>query len=386
MVSKRIDTKLIHAGQPRIQGAVEMPIFQSVMFEYAGETSYHDLGYTRLNNTPNHKALHTKLAALEGAEDALIAASGMAAISTTLLTVLSTGDHLLAQSTLYGGTQDLLTHDFPRLGITVDLIDADDPGTWRTKLRPNTKAIYVESMTNPLLNVADLEAVVTFARTNNLASLIDNTFATPVNFRPIETGFDLVLHSATKYLNGHADIVGGAVAGRAEWIERIRHRMNHLGGCMDPHAAFLLNRGLMTLALRVRHQNESTLRIARFLEGHRAVAKVNYAGLESHPRHARACKLFTGFGGVLSFELRGSAEQANQLMGKLTLPAVALSLGGIRSLITRPAVTSHAGLSPEERGRAGISDGLIRLSVGIEDTDDLIEDLDQALKFVAGAS
>ena len=386
MVSKRIDTKLIHAGQPRIQGAVEMPIFQSVMFEYAGETSYHDLGYTRLNNTPNHKALHTKLAALEGAEDALIAASGMAAISTTLLTVLSTGDHLLAQSTLYGGTQDLLTHDFPRLGIAVDLIDADDPGSWRSKLRPNTKAIYVEAMTNPLLNVADLEAVVTFARTNNLASLIDNTFATPVNFRPIETGFDLVLHSATKYLNGHADIVGGAVAGRAEWIERIRHRMNHLGGCMDPHAAFLLNRGLMTLALRVRHQNESTLRIARFLEGHRAVAKVNYAGLESHPRHARACKLFTGFGGVLSFELRGSAEQANQLMGKLTLPAVALSLGGIRSLITRPAVTSHAGLSPEERGRAGISDGLIRLSVGIEDTDDLIEDLDQALKFVAGAS
>ena len=386
MVSKRIDTKLIHAGQPRIQGAVEMPIFQSVMFEYAGETSYHDLGYTRLNNTPNHKALHTKLAALEGAEDALIAASGMAAISTTLLTVLSTGDHLLAQSTLYGGTQDLFTHDFPRLGIAVDLIDADDPGSWRSKLRPNTKAIYVEAMTNPLLNVADLEAVVTFARTNNLASLIDNTFATPVNFRPIETGFDLVLHSATKYLNGHADIVGGAVAGRAEWIERIRHRMNHLGGCMDPHAAFLLNRGLMTLALRVRHQNESTLRIARFLEGHHAVAKVNYAGLESHPRHARACKLFTGFGGVLSFELRGSAEQANQLMGKLTLPAVALSLGGIRSLITRPAVTSHAGLSPEERGRAGISDGLIRLSVGIEDTDDLIEDLDQALKFVAGAS
>ena len=386
MVPKRIDTKLIHTGQPRIQGAVEMPIFQSAMFEYAGETSYHDLGYIRLNNTPNHKALHTKLAALEGAEDALIAASGMAAIFTTLLTVLSTGDHLLAQSTLYGGTQDLLTHDFPRLGITVDLIDADDPGTWRTKLRPNTKAIYVESMTNPLLNVADLEAVVTFARTNNLTSLIDNTFATPVNFRPIETGFDLVLHSATKYLNGHADIVGGAVAGRAEWIERIRQRMNHLGGCMDPHAAFLLNRGLMTLALRVRHQNDSTLRIAQFLEGHRAVAKVNYAGLESHPRHPRARKLFSGFGGVLSFELRGSAEQANQLMAKLTLPAVAPSLGGIRSLITRPAVTSHAGLSAEERVRAGISDGLIRLSVGIEDTDDLIEDLDQALKSVAGAS
>src|SRR5581483_932563 len=380
MASQRIDTKLIHAGQPRIQGAVEMPIFQSAMFEYAGEGSYHDLGYIRLNNTPNHKALHAKLAMLEDAQDALIAASGMAAISTTLLTVLSAGDHLLAQSTLYGGTQDLITHDFPKLGIEVDLIDADDASSWRSRLRPNTKAIYVEAMTNPLLEVADLEGVVAFARANKLVSLIDNTFATPVNFRPIEAGFDLVLHSATKYLNGHADIVGGAVIGHAEWIQRITHRMNHLGGCMDPHAAFLLNRGLMTLALRMRQQNQSTLRIAQFLQGHSAVAKVNYAGLESHPRHARARKLFTGFGGVLSFELRGSAAQADQLMSKVTLPAVAPSLGGIRSLITRPAVTSHAGLSPAERSRAGIRDGLIRLSVGIEDTDDLIEDFEQALR------
>ena len=240
-------------------------------------------------------------------------------------------------------------------------------------------------MTNPLINVADLEGVVDFARTNNIVSLIDNTFATPVNFRPIEMGFDLTLHSASKYLNGHADIVGGVVAGSRDWIERIRHRMNHLGGCMDPHAAFLLNRGLMTLALRMRHQNDSTLRIARFLQAHPAVAKVNYAGLESHPRHARARKLFAGFGGVLSFELRGSATAANQLMAKVTLPAVAPSLGGIRSLITRPATTSHAGLSADERLRAGISDGLIRLSVGIEDTDDLIEDLDQALRQVISA-
>jgi cystathionine beta-lyase/cystathionine gamma-synthase len=382
MDSKRIDTKLIHAGQPRIAGAVEMPIFQSAMFEYTGETSYHDLGYIRLNNTPNHKALHTKLAALEGTEDALIAASGMAAISTTLLTVLSTGDHLLAQNTLYGGTHDLITHEFPKLGIAVDLIDADDVSSWRSKLRPNTKAIYVEAMTNPLLEVADLEGVVAFARANNLVSLIDSTFATPVNFRPAEAGFDLVLHSATKYLNGHADIVGGAVVGRADWIERIRHRMNHLGGCMDPHAAFLLNRGLMTLALRVRHQNQSTLRIAQFLERHPAVAKVNYAGLESHPRHARARKLFAGFGGVLSFELHSSVDQG-KFMAKVTLPAVAPSLGGVRSLITRPAVTSHAGLSPEERMRAGISDALIRLSIGIEDTDDLVEDLDQALRAVS---
>jgi cystathionine beta-lyase/cystathionine gamma-synthase len=353
------------------------------MFEYAGEASYHDLGYIRLNNTPNHTALHGKLAALEGAEAALVTASGMAAISTTLFTVLSAGDHLIAQNTLYGGTYDLITRDFPKLGIEYDLVDADDAASWEGKIRPNTKAIYVEAMTNPVLQVADLKSVVSFARRNKLISLIDNTFATPVNFRPIDAGFDLSLHSATKYLNGHADIVGGAIAGRADMIQRITHRMNHLGGCMDPHAAFLLNRGLMTLALRVRHQNESTLRIAQFLQSQRAVAQVNYAGLETHPRHARARKLFTGFGGVLSFELRGSAEEADAFMSKVTIPVVAPSLGGIRSLITRPAVTSHAGLSREERLKAGISDGLIRLSLGIEDTDDLIEDLEQALRQIS---
>ena len=384
-VFKHIDTKLIHAGdpQPRIAGAVEMPIFQSAMFEYAAGTSYHDLGYIRLNNTPNHTALHAKLAALEGSEAALVTASGMAAISTTLLTVLSAGDHMLAQSSLYGGTHDLLTHDFPKLGLTVDFIDADDPASWQAKLRPNTKAIYVEALTNPLLEVADLAGIVDFARAHGLVSLIDNTFATPVNYRPLETGFDLSLHSATKYLNGHADIVGGAVAGRADWIERIKHKLNHLGGCMDPHAAFLLNRGLMTLALRVRHQNQSTLRIAQFLESHATVARVNYAGLESHPRHARARKLFSGFGGVLSFELRGSAAQADEMMKHVTIPAVAPSLGGVRSLLTRPALTSHAGLSREERLRAGIADGLIRMSVGIEDPDEIIEDLDQALRQLA---
>ena len=381
-VFKRIETNLIHAGepQPRIGGAVEIPIFQSAMFEYAGEASYHDLGYIRLNNTPNHTALHGKLAALEGAEAALVTASGMAAISTTLLTLLSAGDHLIAQNTLYGGTYDLITRDFPKLGIEFDLVDADDPTSWETKLRPGTKAIYVEAMTNPVLQVADLRGVVAFARRHRLVSLIDNTFATPVNFRPLDAGFDLSLHSATKYLNGHADIVGGAIAGRRDTIERIRHKLNHLGGCMDPHAAFLLNRGLKTLALRVRYQNESTLRVARFLQARPEVERVNYAGLESHPRHARARDLFSGFGGVLSFELRASAEQADQFMKRTTIPIIAPSLGGVQTLLTRPATTSHAGLSREERLRAGISDGLIRMSVGIEDTDEIIEDLESALR------
>ena len=385
-VFKRIETNLIHAGEPhpRIAGAVEMPIFQSAMFEYEQGTGYHDLGYIRLSNTPNHTALHAKIAALEGSEAALITASGMAAISTTLFTVLSAGDHLLAQSSLYGGTHDLIARDFEKFGLAFDFIDADDPASWQSKLRPNTKAIYVEAMTNPLLEVADLKGVVRFARANGIVSLIDNTFASPVNFRPLDVGFDLSLHSATKFLNGHADIVGGAVAGRAEMIGRIRHKLNHLGGCMDPHAAFLLNRGLKTLALRVRYQNQSTLRIARFLQAHADVARVNYAGLETHPRHARARELFEGFGGVLSFELRGSPERADRFMKSTTIPIVAPSLGGVQTLLTRPAITSHAGMSREDRLRNGIADGLIRMSVGIEDTDEIIEDLDQALGTVEG--
>jgi cystathionine beta-lyase/cystathionine gamma-synthase len=378
---KRIETKVIHAGEPepRILGSVAMPIFQSAMFEYAGETSYDAIKYIRLNNTPNHEALHKKLAALESAEAALVTASGMAAISTALLTVLGAGDHLLAQSCLYGGTHDLFTKDFAGFGVEFDFIDADDSASWEAKLRPSTRAIYVEAMTNPLLEVADLRAVVEFARRHNLVSIIDNTFASPVNFRPVEIGFDLSIHSGTKYLNGHSDIVAGACIGRAELIEKITRKLNHLGGSMDPHAAYLLHRGMKTLALRVRYQNESALKIAQFLEGRSEVARVNYAGLESHPRHQRARDLFEGFGGVFSFELSGGLGAAEAFMRRVRLPIIAPSLGGVETLITRPATTSHSGLAPEERRRLGISDSLIRVSVGIEATDEIIEDFDQAL-------
>jgi cystathionine beta-lyase/cystathionine gamma-synthase len=378
---QRIETKVVHAGEPRprIQGSVVMPVFQSATFEYAGEGRYDDVRYLRINNTPNQLVLHAKLAALEGSAAALVAASGMAAISTTLLTVLAAGDHLLAQNCLYGGTRDFLVGDFARFGLHVDFIDADAPASWRAKLRPTTRAIYVESMTNPLLEVCDLEAVVEFARAHGLVSIIDNTFASPVNYRPIEAGFDLCLHSATKYLNGHSDLVAGAACGPAELVERIRHRLNMLGGCLDPHAAFLLDRGLMTLALRVRYQNESALRIAQFLAAHPAVSRVNYAGLETHPRHARARRLFAGFGGVLSFELKGAASRADEFCERVRIPAVAPSLGGVHTLLTRPATTSHAGLTPVERQQLGIGAGLLRLSVGIESTDDLLEDFAQAL-------
>jgi cystathionine beta-lyase/cystathionine gamma-synthase len=380
-IFKRLETKLIHAGEPepRIQGAVSMPIFQSANFEYDGEADYHSLKYIRLNNTPNHVALHQKLAALENAEAALVTASGMAAISTTLLTILAVGDHLLAQDCLYGGTHDFITKDFAAFGIECDFINADDPDSWKRKLRPTTKAIYVETMTNPLLQVADLRAVVEFARAHRLVSLIDNTFASPVNFRPPEWGFDLSLHSCTKYLNGHSDIVAGAIIGRADLIEKVKRRLDHLGGSLDPHAAFLLHRGMKTLAVRVRYQNESARKIARFLEDHPAVARVHHPGLESHPRHRRACELFDGFGGMLSVELKGGVEAAERFMRHTTLPIQAPSLGGVETLITRPAITSHSGMSPEDRQHLGISDSLIRVSVGIEAAEEIVEDFGRAL-------
>ena len=376
-----IETKLIHAGEPRprYQGAVTLPLFQTAMFEYGGESDYHDLRYIRLNNTPNHLALHQKLASLENTEDALVTSSGMAAITTSLLTVLSAGDHLLAQNTLYGGTLTFLGEELGRFGIAHDFVDATDPSTWKAKLRPNTKAFYVESLTNPLLQVADLKEVVRFAKEHGLVSLIDNTFPSPVNFRPAEHGFDLSLHSCTKYLNGHTDIVAGAVIGRAVLITAIRHRLNHLGGSLDPHACFLLQRGLKTLALRIRQQGTSALGIARLLEKSPAVKRVNYPGLESHPHHRRARELFDGFSGMLSFEIEGGVEAADRFIEAVTIPVSAPSLGGPESLVTRPAATSHAGVDPEERRRLGITDGLIRVSVGIESTDDLLADFENAL-------
>jgi cystathionine beta-lyase/cystathionine gamma-synthase len=379
--SSHIETKLIHAGEPepRIDGAVTMPIFQTAMFESAGEKSYHEIRYLRLNNTPNHVALHAKLAALENAEAALVTSSGMAAISTALLALLSNGDHFLAQNCLYGGTHDLVTKDLLGYGITHSFVDGSKPDTWEAALRPNTKLMYVESIANPLLDVPDLEAVVAFAKRHGLITLIDNTFASPVNFRPAEVGFDLSLHSATKYLNGHSDLVAGAVIGRADLVTRVTHRLNHLGGTLDPHACFLLHRGLKTLALRVGYQNRSALAIASFLEGHKAVRKVVYPGLASHPQHEIARRMFDGFGGMLSFEVGGGVEAAERFMARTTLPVVAPSLGGIETLLTRPATTSHSGLSAAERERIGIRDGLIRVSVGIEHTDDLIADFGQAL-------
>ena len=378
---KDIHTKVIHSGEPkpRIGGAVTMPIFQTAMFERADETGYDDIPYIRLNNTPNQRAVADKLAALENAEAAVVTSSGMAAISTALLTVLGAGDHVLVQDCLYGGTHYLVTEDFSSFGIEYDFVDGADPASWQRKVRPNTRAIYLETISNPVLGVPDISRAVVFARDHGLISMIDNTFASPVNFRPAEVGMDLSLHSATKFLNGHSDIVAGACIGRAELVAKVTHRLNHLGGSLDPHAAFLLHRGMKTLALRVERQNQTAFAMARSLETHPKVARVHYPGLESHPGHSIAAELFDGFGGMLSFELEGGAESAERFMQSVELPIDTVSLGGVETLITRPAITTHSAMPATHLERLGISEGLMRLSVGIESEAELLADVGQAL-------
>lgn len=378
----RPDTLLVHAGEPRPRnaGAVAMPIYQSSTFEETEARGYHDIRYARLSNTPTHDALHGKLAALEGAEAALATASGMAAVSATLLSLLHVGDHLLAQEGVYGGTHDLLRRDLPRLGITVSFVPGDDPAAWREAATQRTRLFYLESITNPLIRIGDLEAAAAFAGERDIVSVVDNTFATPLGFQPLRHGFDLALHSATKYLNGHNDLIAGAVTGSAARVREVKRTLDHLGGSLDPHACFLLQRGLKTLGVRFRQQCATALAVARFLEKHPAVARVNHPGLESHPQHARARKLFAHFGAMLSFEPKAGAEAAERMFSRLRIPLHAPSLGGPETLVTRPAASSHAGLSPEERAQSGISDGLVRVSIGLEAQEDLIEDFDRALR------
>src|SRR5947209_3021502 len=311
----RPDTLLVHAGEPRPRdgGAVAMPIYQSSTFEETEGLGYHDIRYARLSNTPSHDSLHAKLAALEGAEAALATASGMASISAALFSVLRTGDHLLAQDGLYGGRHVQITHALPRLGIEHTLVPGDDPAAWERALTPRTRAFYLESMTNPLVRVADLPAAASFARAKGLVAIIDNTFATPLGFSPLRRGFYLVLHSATKYLNGHNDLIAGALMGSAQRIRAAKNTLDHLGGSLDPHACFLLQRGLKTLGVRFRQQCATSIAVARFLEGHPAVARVNHLGLVSHPHHARARELFGSFGAMMSFELRAVAPAAEKM-------------------------------------------------------------------------
>jgi len=379
-----LDTRSIHAGEPdpRIEGAVTLPIFQTAT--YTHEDPEASPRYVRYNNSPNHEALHEKLAALAQTESALVTASGMAAISSALLSLLGAGDHLVAPRGLYGGTLDLFDDLLPHFDIGHTLVAEDTPEAWAAAVQPNTTVLYAESIANPLLEVPDLAAMVDFADAHDLVAVIDNTFASPVNLRPVELGFNVVLHSATKYLGGHSDLAAGVVAGPDDLLDDVRHTTKLLGGMLDPHACFLLHRSLKTLGVRVRQQNETAQAVAEALDHHDGVARVRYPGLSAHPDHDRARTLLDGFGGMVSFDL-ASAAHVDAFFDALSLPIRAPSLGGVETLITQPIHTSHKNVDPAVRDELRITKRFVRLSVGLEGAEDLVDDITTALDASLGS-
>jgi cystathionine beta-lyase/cystathionine gamma-synthase len=306
----------------------------------------------------------------------------MNAITSTAMALLKSGDHVVAQRDIYGGAIKFFSQWLPKFGVETTFVDTTDYDQHERAIRPNTRILYLESPTNPTLRVIDLRKAVAIARKHNLITLIDSTFATPVNTRPIEYGIDLVMHSATKFFAGHSDLLAGVIAGRSDLIDTIHSTRTTLGGTMDPHAAWLLLRGIKTLVVRVERQNASALRIAEFLAKHPKVQKVNYPFLAEHPQHAMAVEQMKGGGGMVSFEVAGSGDNARSVSEALRLFTLAPSLGGVDSLVSIPVLTSHAMVSPEHRREMGVSEQLIRLSVGIESAEDLVEDLDRALSGV----
>lgn len=386
-----IHTTAIHAGESPdpATGALVPPLHLATAYHlgtaensaaiFAGEKEA--FVYTRWGN-PTVAALERKVAALEHAEAAVATASGMAAIASAILTLVKAGDHIVSAGAIYPSTYHLMVTQLGSLGIETTFVDATDPENIRRAIRPATKLVYLETPGNPLLTLCDLDAIGTIARAAGIATICDNTFASPVNQLPIELGIDTVVHSATKYFCGHGDAVGGLVAGRAPFIRRcLTEPLRYYGGVMAPFTAYLLLRGTVTLPLRVERHNANALRLAAWLEAHPAVARVSYPGLPSHPQHGLAKKQMTGgFGGMVCFDLEGGVEAGARLMNAVRVCSLAVSLGDARSLITHPASTTHSVVSREARLAQGVSDGLVRLSVGLEDVEDLIADLDAGLR------
>jgi len=373
-------TLLLHAGEgPHAAGdPVVAPLVQSV--NHVQEPGSEALQYTRYGNTPNADRLQKRLAALEGAEDALVLSSGMGATACGLLALLRPGDHLLASQYLYGGTYRLLMEEFQQMGIEVTLVEPFEPRAWRRRLRKETRAIFIESPVNPTCRVLDMRGVSLLTKELGIALVVDSTFASPVNFRPLEHGADVVIHSATKFLNGHHDVLGGVVCGTTPYIDEVRQKEIVWGQTPDPFACWLLERGLKTLDVRVQRQNASAMELAPWLEARKEVRRVHYPGLASHPDHAIAVDQLDGFGGMISFELGGGARAADRFAKRLKLIRYAASLGGVDSLVSEPRYSSHARMSADERAHLGIPDGFIRLSVGLEDVHDILADLEQALR------
>ncbi len=369
-------------------GPVTPEIYQTSTFEVADNeeqirVTTTDRYYTRWGN-PTITLAEQTVAALEGTDAALVFASGMGAITTTLLSLLKTGDHVVAQREVYGGVAKFFAEWLPKLRIETTLVDTNDYQQYERAIRPNTKLLYVESPTNPALRVVDMQRTAAIAKEHGLVSMIDSTFGTPINQRPAEYGFNLVMHSGTKYLSGHADLTCGVVSGRHDLIEQIGETRKTLGNCMDPHAAFLLIRGMKTLAVRVARHNENALRVAEFLEQHAKVRRVHYPFLKSHPQYAIAREQMSGGSGMVTFEVEGTGEDARRVSEAMRLFTLATSLGGVESLVSIPVLTSHAMISAELREKMGVNEQMVRLSVGIENIDDLLDDLERALEVVSG--
>jgi len=375
-----LSTRAIH-GDPKARAdwtAVAPPLYQSATFTNPVGSSAEVL-YTRYGNNPNQVDIGKKLALLEGAEAALFLASGMGATALAHLAVLRPGDHLLASEWIYGGVFRLFREEFGKLGIDVSFVNPTQARAWKRAMRKTTRAVFLETPTNPLMRVIDLEPVATLCKAEGLALIVDATFASPVNFRPLEHGADLVIHSATKYLNGHTDVIAGAVAGTDQVVDEVRRLMQVWGQAIDPFAAWLIDRGMRTLTVRVRRQNEIGLAVAEWCAKQEGIARVHYPGLPSHPDHELAKRTLEGFGGMLGIELKGGVRAAERFLKALTIAAHAPSLGGVETLVSEPRLTSHASLTAEQRSQAGIPDGFLRFSLGLEDPDDLIADFAQAL-------
>ena len=367
-------------------GPVTAPIYQTSTFEVTDNEEQirvtpTDRYYTRWGN-PTITLAEQTVAALEGTETARVFASGMGAITTTILALLKSGDHIVAQRDIYGGVTKFLSQWLPKLGIETTFVDTTDYDQHARAIRPNTKLLYLESPTNPSLRIVDMKKTAALARQHGLISMIDSTFGTPINQRPAEYGIDLVMHSGTKYLSGHADLTCGVVCGRRDLIDQIDDSRKTLGNCMDPHAAWLLIRGLKTLAVRVARHNENALRVAEFLEQQAKVRRVHYPFLKSHPHYAIARQQMSGGSGMVTFEVEGTGDDARRVSEAMRMFTLATSLGGVESLVSIPVLTSHAMISAEQRQKMGVTEQMVRLSVGIESVEDLIADLEHALEAV----
>ncbi len=376
--SPGINTICTHTGEledKQFKGAIS-PLYMSTSYAFEDVEVKR---YPRYFNTPNQEALAKKMAALEHGETALIFGSGMAAVSTALFAFLHNGDHVVLQNTLYGGTSNLVVEEFAKFGIEYSFAKDLKPESFETEIRKNTKVIYIETPSNPLLTITDIKAVAEIAKKHGLVSMIDNTFASPVNQNPIDFGIDIVIHSATKYMGGHSDILAGTVISSEKHINTIFQLAKNFGGSLSDYTVWLLERSIKTMGIRVKAQNKNAKKIAKFLERHPDIEKVYYPGLKSHPDYALAKSQMHGFGGMLSFELKAGLD-AGLFQKKLNLIKSSMSLAGIESTILSPTLTSHALLTPEERENQGIRDGLMRFSLGIEEKEDLIADIEQALE------